>query len=105
MIAATLSTSLPEFRSLGVLPLPGIPIQYHPAAASIIFNTPQSNSRSFRSNKLLSRLLCRKHVLNIFNHIQPLFSAFLGADLCSQHAPASFYQNRGVGYNHASKIR
>jgi hypothetical protein len=93
--AATLSTSLPEFRSLGVQPPSGIPIQYHPAAASIIFNGPRTTGTLSNARLLLSRLLSCKHVLNVFNHIQPLFSAFLGAILCSQHVPASFHQNRG----------
>jgi hypothetical protein len=58
----------------------GIPIQYHPAAASIIFNGSRATGTLSNAKLLLSHLLCCKHVLNVFNHIQPLFSAFLGAD-------------------------
>jgi hypothetical protein len=96
IVVATLSTFLPGFRSLGVLPPAGIPIQYHPAAVSIISMAPEQFA-PFSNAKLLSRLLCCKHVLNVFNHIQPLFSAFLGADPLFSTRSSLFSPKQGVG--------
>jgi hypothetical protein len=65
--------------------------------------TALSPEPSSQSTVLL--LFSRKEALNVFNHIQPLFSIFVDADPLLSIPSSLFSSKQGVGgYNHAPEI-
>jgi hypothetical protein len=88
---------LPEFRFSHVPPLSAISIERYAATASV-------KPHLFTTN-LLPLLLCYKETVNVFNKIRTLFSGFFSANPLLSILSSLFQLNRGVGYNHSSKIR
>jgi hypothetical protein len=64
---------LPEFRFLGVLPPSGIPIQYRPAGAWIIFNGPRTTG-ALSSQIVISPSLLQTRSQCFQSHPVPFFS-------------------------------
>jgi hypothetical protein len=63
----------------------GIPGHPEPAPASIMFNVVRTIRTFLQRQNVISAFfaantLCCKYALNVFNKIQALFSAFVGAD-------------------------
>jgi hypothetical protein len=75
---------------------PASPVNHHPAAAWIKRQLSTANYYLCHSAAKTTAMFSTTYSL-FFRHLSAPI-------LCCQHLPASFLQNRGVGYTHASKI-
>src|ERR1700688_2060100 len=97
IVAATLSLNSFLNSVSPTSPLSAISIERYAAAASV-------KPHLFTTNCYLL-LPCYKDTSMFSTRYGLFFLAFSAPILCYQYFAASFQQNRGVGYNHPSKIR